>query len=390
MFAARTLWDLTPNRLARLHHERLRLGHPVLDMTGANPTRIGLAYPAEEILEALASPSCMVYEPDPRGILSARQALAAEYARRGVVLGPDRLVLTAGTSEAYSFLLRLLADPGDEVLVPAPSYPLLELLGRINDVVLTPYPLLPDLDFAIDLEALRAAVSPRTRALLLVSPGNPTGRFLKRSELEALREICVPAGIPIVCDEVFGDFAHGPDPDRVATMAGEPALTTFVLNGLSKMLGLPQVKLAWIAASGPPAMVEEALARLEVIADTYLSVGTPVQLALPRLLAVRAPIQSALSERLRENRSWLMKRAASGTACRPLLPEGGWSAILRLPRTIGEEAWALQLLEQDGVLVHPGYFFDFPSDGWLVVSLLSPPTEFRIGIEKILRRLEDE
>jgi hypothetical protein len=314
--------------------------------------------------------------------------VSADYRARGVLVPPERLVLTAGSSEAYSFLFRLLADPGDAVLVPAPSYPLFELLGCINDVTLVHYPLAHTDGFGIDLEALQLAANTASpRALLIVSPGNPTGTFIKRSEMEALDEICARGGIPIICDEVFGDYALREDPGRVTTLAGRNRTLTFVLNGLSKMLALPQFKLGWIAVSGPTGDCEEAMRRLEVIADTFLSVNTPAQTAAGDLLALRSRIQPQIVKRLADNRARLEAAAAQCAACRCLPAEGGWYAILEVPRTLSDEQWALLLLQEEGILTHPGYLFDFPSEGRLVVSLLPPPEIFNEAASRLLARI---
>ena len=386
--ASRVGWDAAKNRLTRLLEERRRSGLQVLDLTETNPTRCGFDYPGADILRALGRPEALEYAPDPRGLRGAREAVSSLYRARGAAVDADDIVLTASTSEAYSFLFRLLADPGDRILVPSPSYPLFDLLGRLNDVTLAAYPLICDAGYAIDLDALARAVDDRTRAILVVSPGNPTGAFLKRTEREAMARIASERGLPVICDEVFGDYAFGDDPRRVDTLAGFPGIQTFVLNGLSKMLALPQMKLAWIAAGGPDA--REALERLEVIADTYLSVATPVQRALPDLLALRPRIQTMLRERIAGNLAHLRGRAGAGGVCSVRPPEGGWSAILTVPRTRSEEDWALRLLEADGVLVHPGYFFDFPDEGRLVVSLLPPPPLFQEGIARLLHRLDAE
>lgn len=391
--AARVGWDATRNRLTRALDQRRREGLPVLDLTESNPTRCGFDYPAAAILGALGNPAAMDYAPDPRGLRGAREAIGGLYAARGCRVDPDSLVLTAGTSEAYAFLFRLLADPGDRVLVPAPSYPLFDLLGRLNDVTLVPYPLICDAGFSIDCDALESAIDDRTRAILLVSPGNPSGAFLKTSEKEQLARIASRHGLPLICDEVFGDYALADDPRRVETLAGFDGAMVFVLDGLSKMLALPQMKLAWIAAGGPPDARADALERLEVIADVYLSVGTPVQAALPALLALRPAIQGMVRRRVADNLALLLSlvNAPGNTSvCSVRPPEGGWSAILDIPRTRTEEQWTLRLLEADGVLAHPGYFFDFHGEGRLVVSLLPPQATFREGIARMLRRLDSE
>jgi alanine-synthesizing transaminase len=391
MFSSRTRWDRSPNELTVRLQSRLREGHGVLDLTESNPTRCGFAYPADEILGALGGRESLAYRPHPLGSPAAREALAAEYRARGVEMPPEHLVLTSGTSEAYAHLFRLLADPGDRILVPAPSYPLFDLLGTMSDVELVPYALQPESDFAIDLEDLRrAAADPRARAVLAVNPGNPTGSFLRLAELEEIARLCESRGIAFICDEVFGDYAFTPggeDQPRAVTAAGHQTALTFVLNGLSKMLALPQLKLAWIAASGPQPLLAEAMHRLEIIADTYLSVGTQVQSGLPALLGLKETIQRQIKERLLLNRGYLERRLKDLPSCRALPCEGGWSAILRIPRTQGEEELVLRLLERDGVLVHPGYFFDFPVEGHLVLSLLPQPEILREGIDRLVMRL---
>lgn len=391
IFSARTDWDAAPNRLTRLL-SRLRAERvPLIDLTESNPTRCGFTFPDQEILRFLSNVESLTYDPDPRGLAVAREAVAADYRGRGVEISPERILLTASSSEAYSFLFRLLAAPGDPVLVPAPCYPLFELLARINDVVLRPYTLDAGHRFSIDLDEVEREIAAiRPRALLVVSPGNPTGAFLKRAEMEALSRICAAADVPIICDEVFGDYALAEDATRAATMIGPRPTLTFVLNGLSKMLALPQLKLGWIAVSGPEAMAAEAMRRLEVIADTFLSVNTPVQNALPGLLTLRRGIQAQVLERLVVNKLRIERSAGSNGPCRCLPIDGGWSAILQVPRTRNDEEWALMLAEEEQVVTHPGYLFDFPSEGHLVVSLLPEPGVFALGIDRIVRRVTQE
>ena len=391
IFSARTDWDPAPNRLTLLL-SRLRAEQvPLLDLTESNPTHCGLAYPVEEITSLLANPASLAYEPDPKGMLVAREAVAADYRQRGVEIPPGRILLTASSSEAYSFLFRLLAAPGESVLAPAPCYPLFELLARINDVELRHYALDAGHRFSVDPdEVARQIAACRPRALLVVSPGNPTGTFLKRDEMEALSVLCAAAGVPIICDEVFGDYALAEDDTRAATMIGPRPALTFVLNGLSKMLALPQMKLGWIAVSGPAEAAAEAMRRLEVIADTFLSVNTPVQNALPGLLDLRPAIQARVHERLTVNKLRIDRSAGSDGPCRCLPIEGGWSAILQVPRTRSDEEWALMLLEEEQVVTHPGYFFDFPTEGHLVVSLVVEPGLFASGVDRIVRRVTRE
>lgn len=302
-------------------------------------------------------------------------------------MDPDRLFMTSTTSEGYAFLFRLLAGPGDEVLAPAPSYPLFDLLARLNDVELIQYPIHPNLDFSIDLDSLSRAIGDRTRAVLLVNPGNPGGAYLKRAEFEVLAEICAARGVAIICDEVFLDYGFRPDPERAGTLAGRSDALIFVLDGISKMLVLPQMKVAWIAVSGPGEAAQEACRRLEILADTYLSPGAPAQVALPDLLSLKPALQEQVKNRLVANRAFLDRTAGAGSLCRCLPAEGGWSAVMRIPRTLGEEEWTGRLLEEDGVLVHPGYYFDFPEDGWLVLSLLPCERTFQDGVDRLVARI---
>jgi aspartate/methionine/tyrosine aminotransferase len=345
---------------------------PVIDLTLSNPTAAGLPYEEEKILSALAKREALRYQPHPRGLLSAREAVARYYRGR---VDAEHIVLTASTSEAYSLVFKLLCDAGDEVLAPEPSYPLFGYLTALESVRMTPYALRWDGEWHLDASGLR--YSERTRAVLAVSPGNPTGAYLKKDELVGLTRC------PLICDEVFADYALEPDPRR-ASAAGFEGTLTFTLSGLSKVAGLPQLKLAWCAVSGPGA--DEAVRRLELIADTYLSVGTPVQLAAPELLETRHSFQRALRERLAANRAALLAARAPGASWDLLRTEGGWSAVLSVPRSRSEEEWALLLLDH-GVLVHPGYFFDFPSGAQLVVSLLPEPAEFARAAQTLARVL---
>ncbi len=384
-FSARTRWDLRHNRMTEALERRRMSGLPILDLTATNPTRCGLAAENPRVLSMLARPEGLVYEPDPRGRLDARRAVEDLYAERGVRAGAERIVLTASTSEAYAWLFRLLCDPGDSILAPIPSYPLFDHLARVSDVSLARYPLIEEEGFRIDLHALEGAITDRTRAILVVSPGNPTGAFLEEDQREAIVDLCARRGLAVVCDEVFGDFPL--DGRRARTLAGESRTLTFVLDGISKMLGLPQLKLGWIVAGGPAADLDEALARLEVIGDTFLSVGSPVQAALPGLLSLRQAIQAGIQARLNANLRVLEAALPAGHPARALSVGGGWSAVVRVPVTRSDEEWAITLLEEEGVLVHPGFLFDFPSEGRLVISLLPEEVIFRDGAERMARRL---
>jgi aspartate/methionine/tyrosine aminotransferase len=387
MFSTRTAWDRRLGTLARRVAERRAAGAAILDLTETNPTRAGLLAPAD-VLALLADPRGLHYDPVAEGQAAAREAVAADYARRGFSVEPGRILLTAGTSEAYAFLFKLLCDPGDDVLVPRPSYPLFEYLATLESVSALHYPLQYDGEWHLDIDAVAEASTARTRAIVVVSPNNPTGSFLKREEAQRLRHLAAARGWAIVSDEVFADFALKDDARRPPSMAEDSAALTFALGGLSKSVGLPQLKLAWMAVAGPATEREEALARLEVVADTYLSVATPVQLAAPALLARAAELQRPILERVQANVRELKRQLATGSAATLLDLEGGWSAVLRVPAIWPDEQWALTLLERDGVLAHPGFFFDFAQEAHLVLSTLTEPQAFAEGARRLLARVE--
>ncbi len=378
-FARRAHWDLTPNPLAQLRSRKEAAGAPILDLTPSNPTRVGLPDPDPDLLQALADSRSRIYEPDPLGLRSAREAIARHYAARGSVVDPDLIVLTASSSESYGFLFKLLCDAGDRVLVPTPSYPLFEFLAGLDLVETSPYRLDPARRWGIDGDSVRAARDERTRAVIVVHPNNPTGSFLRRREAEELVGWLKQRDLALVADEVFGDYADSQGDDRVLSFAGETRVPTFVLGGFSKSLGLPQLKLGWIVVAGPETECAEALRRLTLIADTYLSVSTPVQHACAPLLARLPALQNPIRERLRRNRE---------IAARPglppvVLPDGGWSAWVELPPTRGDDEWALELLDRYDVFIHPGFFFGFEGDPKAVISLLTPPEVFGEGLRRI-------
>jgi hypothetical protein len=386
MFSARTRWDRTVNRLTLMLHEKRRAGASVLDLTESNPTRAGLPYP-DDLLRPLADRGGLTYEPAPTGLGVARAAVARDFARRGLAVSADRIVLASGTSEAYGLLFKLLGDPGDAVLAPLPSYPLFDFLAGLESVEVHRYPLRYDGEWHLAVDEVARALTPRTRAVVVVHPGNPTGSFLKRGEGEALAELCAGRDVALVSDEVFADYTLRDDDRRLPSLAVDGPALTFCLGGLSKSCGLPQLKLAWIAVAGPPAPREEALARLELLGDTYLSVGTPVQRAAPELLPRLPELQAPIAARVRGNHRALRRRLAAGAPATLLDAEGGWYAVLQVPATVPEEERVVRLLAERDVLVHPGFFFDFPSEAYLVVSLLPPPEAFAEGVERLLRDL---
>ena len=377
-FSERTGWNTEESDLARAHRLRRQAGLPIADLTASNPTRCGFKYPASlanSILGALADARALDYDPQPRGLLPAREAVCRYYADHGVALDPGQIVLTTSTSEAYSFLFRLLCDPGSEILVPQPGYPLFDYLATLDDVRIKAAPLVYDDGWQIDFEGMRRAITPQTRAIVVVHPNNPTGHFTKPCEAEELVRICREHGLSLIVDEVFLDYGFGATPRSFA--AGLEGVPVFVVSGLSKIGGLPQMKAAWIATTGPEKA--QALERLEVIADTFLSMNAPVQWALPAWLANRAEIQEQIRRRVSANLAELDRQLATVPTLQRLAVEGGWYAVLRVPALEPDEQTVLALLER-GVWVHPGYFFGLPESGWLVVSLLGEEAEFGAGM----------
>lgn len=388
VFSSRTPHDLAPNPLARALAAMRARGVEILDLTETNPTRVGLRQP-ESLLEWLADPASLAYDPDPLGLVTARDAIARDYARRGKTVDPAGVLVTASTSEAYGFLFKLLCDAGDEVAVPQPSYPLFEHLAHLESVNAVPYVLeCTDGAWAIDRASLRRAVGPRTRAVLVVSPNNPTGSPLTADDLAALVECAASAGAALIGDEVFADYVLRPSRRTPASVLDQDHVLAFSLGGLSKSVGLPQLKMAWTVAAGPEAVVREAIERLSFVGDTILSVGTPVQRAAPALLEDGASLRRSIHDRLERN-LLALERVCATTKGVTLLPvEGGWSAVLRLPDHADEEDLVLDLLQHGSVLVHPGYFFDFAQGAHLVVSLLPMPDVFDRAVACLCERIE--
>ena len=448
MFSDRTNWKLAQNRFTQALEELRAAGVRLLDLTISNPTRVGLEYDSRAILAALASPRALDYDPQAKGMLCAREAVAGYYrSDHGVCdLDPERIVLTTSTSEGYSFVFRLLCNAGDQLLVPEPSYPLFEFLADLQDVKLVPYALIYDHGWQMDFPSLEKAVTARTRGVVAVHPNNPTGSYVKAGEAESLNAFCRAHRLALIVDEVFFDYQvyggadalvrpversstaallpglakaarpfdglragsrarQGQDScqgtpsgvpkavenqsafRRWSSFAGNRDVLTFTLSGLSKISALPQMKVAWVVTSGPGAEVAAALVRLEVIADTYLSMNAPVQWAVPVLLEQRRSVQRQLLERVQRNLVELDRQLAAQKACQGLEVEGGWYAVLRVPVTRSDEDLAIELVREKQVLVHPGHFYDFPSDGYLVVSLITPEREFGEGIGRVLEHL---
>jgi len=384
MFSERTAWNRTENQLTRTLERLRKAGSPILDLTRSNPTECGFAEDETKIANAFAARGISRYSPDAKGLPTARATIRDYYRdQHRVSMRIDDLLLTAGTSEAHSFLFRMLCNAGDEVLIPAPGYPLFDFLADLCDVKLVRFPLIYDHGWQIDFTALTAAATERARAMIVVHPNNPTGHYVSSHERDRLAEFCSDRGMALIVDEVFLDFSLR-ESEPAKSFVGSSDVLTFTLSGLSKICGMPQMKLAWIAVSGPESQKSEALARLEIIADAYLSVGMPVQLAAPALLQMRGGFHSQLIERVRANLAVLDRQLAGQTTCARLECEAGWTAVLRVPALQTDEEVAIALLNDRGVYVHPGHFYDFARSGNMVVSLIVPREDFVEGTRRLL------
>ncbi len=388
MFSQRTNWCSGVNPLTERLREKRRSRAEIIDLTESNPTQCGLDLPEEEILSAMQDRRSLCYEPTPHGLPLSREQIARYYQRHGKEVGLRDILLTASTSEAYALVFKLLLDPGDQVLIPRPSYPLFDYLLALDDVEAVSYPLTYDGWWNFDPSAMEEKVSARTRAVLLVHPGNPTGAYLKQNELAEIRSIARRHQLALVVDEVFLDYRLTEDPESAGSLAGEQDVLTFVLSGLSKVAGLPQMKLSWICVGGEESVKRRAMDRLEHMNDLFLSVGTPVQHALGRFLELAEHIRAQILSRIVANYEFLREPNSGGVSV--LRVEGGWYAILRLPAVLSSEQWAMRLLSRQNVFTHPGYLFDFAIEGCLVVSLLTPTETFRTGIRRILKGVEKE
>lgn len=387
MFSERTNWHLARNRFTRAVEEVRASGARILDLTASNPTRVGLEYDSRAVLHSLRSPEILDYDPQAKGLAFAREAIVAYYrGQHGIHdLNRERVVLTTSTSEGYSYVFRLLCNVGDELLVPKPSYPLFEFLADLQDVKLVPYPLIYDHGWQFDFHSMQSAVTRRTGGVVVVHPNNPTGSYVHEGEFEQLNAFCGQHRLALIVDEVFLDYAVDGSAHR--SFAGNRNVLTFVLSGLSKISALPQMKVAWVVTSGPEGDVVAATERLEVIADTYLSMNAPVQCALPQLLEQRHSIQRQLCWRVKTNLQELDRQLAAHRSCQRLCVEGGWYAVLRVPVTQSDEELAIRLVKEKFVMVHPGHFYDFPQDGYLVLSLIAPTAEFSTGVAGLLQYL---
>ena len=387
-YSNRFEWDASPHPLSVAWQHKRDRGEALIDLTEANPTKVGLDYPVDAVLDPLVKPDAMVYSPAPQGLLVAREAVSGYYRKVGKTIAPSNILLTASTSEAYSLLFKLLADPGDEILIPRPGYPLLSHLAGFEGLSCCSYPLRRDekKGWMVDLEVLYALVTPRTRAVVIVNPNNPTGSFIKEHELAAIDTMCQKHGMALIVDEVFADYVGSSPVQAIQTAVNRTSSPTFVLNGFSKILGLPQMKLGWIVCGGSAQQTATAAAHLETLNDFYLSVATPIQWAAPELLAQQDCIQNQVKARIAANETFLRTLVEKTCNIHLLIREGGWYSVLVIDDCIADDSRALDLLEQDQTLVHPGFFYDFHREGFVVISLLPVPELFRKGIRRLIHR----
>ncbi|MFH1359669.1 MAG: pyridoxal phosphate-dependent aminotransferase [Candidatus Omnitrophota bacterium] len=386
MFANRTHWPSKTNKIISRLEDLKKERKKIIDLTESNPTVCGFHYP-QEILSPLGDPKNIIYEPCPLGLLESREAVGRYYQEKGYSVSPQRIALTSSTSEGYAFILRLLCNEKENVLVPKPSYPLFDLLAQLNDVELKTYTL-PGPSWRIDPDDIEKAINRKTRAIILVNPNNPTGSFVGDQDLKKINEICKKYNLAIISDEVFLDYAFDDQDVKATSCVHNSEVLTFTLSGVSKILGLPQMKISWIVTSGPDSQVKESQRRLEIILDTYLSVNTPSQRALISWMPLRRDIQKEICDRLRKNHDYLRKALSGQNACDLLDAQGGWYALLRLPQKRKEEEWVLEFLEHDLVFVHPGYFFDFEQEPVIVLSLLPAPELFQEGLDRLVRKIK--
>jgi hypothetical protein len=389
-FSKRTEWELRNNELARCLGQLKARGVSVLDLTESNPTQSDVHYPESEILRPMSDPNNLLYSPNAAGLLSAREAVSAYYQEKAHSVPANRIVLTSSTSEGYSFLFRLLADPGDHILFPKPSYPLFQFLSDLNDVSMDFYSFHYNSQpqrWQIDFDELDKGIHPLTKAIVLVNPNNPTGTFVKESERKRINEFCRRHNLAVICDEVFLDYPSWGNEPLARSWVDNTEVLTFVMSGISKILALPQMKLSWISVNGQTSMAEPAVQRLEVITDTYLSVNTPAQNALPEWMKIRTRVANNIQNRVEQNEAFLKHILREGPACL-LNREGGWYAVLKLSERFKDEEWVTELLMKDHVLVHPGYLFDFDEDGYVVLSLLTLPRVMEEGVRRIRENLQ--
>jgi alanine-synthesizing transaminase len=390
MFSKRFDYNIEENNLSKLLNEKKSAGVKILDLTESNPTNAGFDYNETGILSSIAKPESMRYVPNSKGLESAREAVSQYYREKSIAVDADNIFLTSSTSEAYSFIFKLLTDSNEEVLIPSPSYPLFSFIAEMESVNIKYYNLIYSDNklWEIDFESINSQLTKNTKAIILVNPNNPTGNFVKLKEINLLLKICKENNIALICDEVFMDYILEAERNNTFSLAGINYALTFTLSGLSKICGLPQMKLSWIVISGPDKECEEAKAKMEIITDTYLSVGTPIQHAVSNLLIGKEFIQTQIKERISRNYEYIKSISAGGNYFKLFGTEGGWYSVLKIQKKINEETLAFELLDKKDVYIHPGYFFDLKEEGYIVVSLLTPEEKFKEGIKRILEHLD--
>jgi alanine-synthesizing transaminase len=386
MLSRRFNYNIEDNKISKLLKQKKSAGIEVLDLTESNPTKVFLEYDVTGILKSISHPDSMKYNPDPKGIQTAREAISLYYKDKNVEINEDDIFLTSGTSEAYSFVLKLLTDPSDEILIPRPGYPLFSFIAEMESVEIQYYDLNYSNDgfWKIDFDSLKSCLTNKSKAIICINPNNPTGNYIKKDELNELISICRTYNLALICDEVFMDYEIEVDKKDIFSFSGKKDVLTFTLNGLSKICALPQLKLSWIVVNGPQKERDEAKAKLEIITDTYLSVGTPIQLALRSLLEGKEIIQMKIRNRIIRNYNFLKEELLNRNNVELLNTEGGWYSILKVKSDIDEEYLTHSLLKEKDVYVHPGYFFDFKDEGYIVVCLLTSEEIFSEGMKRIL------
>lgn len=384
MFSKRSIWDFKVNRITELLKQIENVGESIIDLTESNPTKVGLNYSCEKTLKPLYNIKNLEYSPDPKGLLDARESICKFYEKNGVFLEPENLLLTSGSSDAYNYIFRLITNPGDEILVSAPSYPLLSYLSQLNDINLKYYKLIYDGEWHIDFDSVKKSLSPRTRIFVCINPNNPTGSYIKRDEYEQISEIALQNNLVIISDEVFWDYNIISDMSSIISFSNCHDVPTFTLNGISKLLALPQMKLGWIVINGPASFRLSAMNRLELISDTFLNVNIPSQNALSKWFETMQNVFNELSERIRKNYDYLLNNINTNIPLQLFNVEGGWNAILRLPNIYKDEEWVEIFLKKSGVYVHPGYFYDFEYESCIVLSLIINPSKFQEGVNNLI------
>lgn len=384
MFSCRTNWNFQNNRITKLIQEYQRNNISIIDLSESNPTKVGFNYPEKFVLKDFCSGKNLIYNPHPKGLINAREAICKFYHKKNINIHPESIIITAGSSDAYNYIFRLIAEPGDEILVPSPSYPLLQFLSRLNDISIKNYRLLYDGEWHIDIDSIYRNITNKTKAILFIHPNNPTGSYVKNEEYEKVLELANRYGLIFISDEVFYEYEIEDKPNKFNSFSEKSDILTFTINGISKLLGLSQMKLGWVIVSGPNKLKQEAINRLEIISDTFLSVNTPVQNSLPIWLENYEELHNQIKHRVIINYFRIKDQILANSAIELLNVEGGWNGILRFPNIFTDEQWVELFLKKYRLFLQPGYFYDFERGAYLLVSLLLPENIIKKNIIAVL------